>query len=67
MDFNQYREAYASLGEEKYQVVEVDDDIEIGNESQMNLNDKVVFLSAEEAFFYTRKEVNWSQCPGHFK
>jgi hypothetical protein len=59
MDFNEYRNAYASLGEEKVQQIVLDrfDAAEEGG----------FFSSREDRFFATRQDIAWSILPGKVK
>jgi hypothetical protein len=59
MDFNEYRNAYASLGEEKVQQIVLDrfDAAEEGG----------FFASREDRFFATRQDIAWSILPGKVK
>ena len=55
MDFNEYREAYANLGEERVQIVEMDDNEDV---------DEEIYTTLEDRFFATRIDTDWVKLPG---
>jgi hypothetical protein len=65
MDFNQYREAYAALGEEKYQHVRLEDD-EI-DEGDATPGEVAFYQTEEDKYFATRVDQHWSAVPGYMK
>lgn len=64
MDLNEYREAYANLGEERVQVVE---DVDEYDSNRTTTEDEIVYTSAEDRFFGSRLDTNWVKLPGVLK
>lgn len=58
MDLNEYREAYNDLGEERVQIVEVDENQDV---------DEDIYTTLEDRFFATRLDTDWVKVPGMLK